>query len=437
MNRNIKAFASALAMSLAMSLAAGSLAEAATVYVPEGSSGEVAIIDTTKDAIIGRIAGVANVHGFGGSPAARYLVAGSYDEMPPGGASVAKPEGVSEDEHAAHHGAGGRPAAGAVSILTILDAADGSPVRRLEVPGAVHHVAVSPDGRFAVATHPNADGISVTDLSELSVGELIGTGAMPNYAVFSADGSRLYVSNAGNGTVSEIDTGRWLVNRGYLPRIIAEGTMPSSTSAMAIAPVGIVNAGHPRAAAAQAMEIASLIHVTNAGFCQDAAAAVAAAVAAALSPGASVESVLDAALDNVRPWSGREMQTLMSDGLALARRSQDFKAFRAAYMQDFRRAIACDSRETVPAALAIVWLANGDPWQAAILGSNFGRDTDTIACMAAGICGALSGMEPAHEDKLDLLPPESLARQRQLARQLVEIRHAKAESERRALSNSL
>lgn len=227
------------------------------------------------------------------------------------------------------------------------------------------------------------------------------------------------------------------LNRGYLPRTIAEGTMPSSTSAMAIAPVGIVNAGNPRAAAAQAMEIASLVHVTTAGFCQDAAAAIAAAIAAALSPGADVESVLAAALDNVRPWSGQEMRTLMSDALALARRSEDFKSFRTAYLQDFRRAIICDSRETVPAVLAIVWLAKGDPWQAAILGTNFGRDTDTIACMAAGICGALSGIEPAHEAKLRLLPPDSLALQQKLARQLVEIRHAKADSERQALSNSL
>src|SRR6202011_155200 len=69
---------------------------------------------------------------------------------------------------------------------------------------------------------------------------------------------------------------------GYLPRAIAAGTMPSSSSAMAIAPVGIVNAGNPRAAAAQAMEIASLIHVTDVAFCQDGAAAVAAAVAEAL-----------------------------------------------------------------------------------------------------------------------------------------------------------
>ena len=39
---------------------------------------------------------------------------------------------------------------------------------------------------------------------------------------------------------------------GDLPRTVATGNMPSSSSGMAIAPVGIVNAGHPRAAAAQA-----------------------------------------------------------------------------------------------------------------------------------------------------------------------------------------
>ena len=51
------------------------------------------------------------------------------------------------------------------------------------------------------------------------------------------------------------------LRRAYLPRLIAEGTMPTTTSAMAIAPIGIVNAGNPRAAAAQATEIASLVHV--------------------------------------------------------------------------------------------------------------------------------------------------------------------------------
>src|SRR3984957_15551930 len=110
---------------------------------------------------------------------------------------------------------------------------------------------------------------------------------------------------------------------GYLPRSIAEGTMPSSSSAMAIAPVGIVNAGNPRAAAAQAMEIASLIHVTDVAFCQDGAAAIAAAVAEALMPEATIDSVLKASTAHLKPWSGHEMLTLIAAALELARETGD------------------------------------------------------------------------------------------------------------------
>ena len=227
------------------------------------------------------------------------------------------------------------------------------------------------------------------------------------------------------------------LDRGYPPRTIAIGTMPSSTSAMAISPIGIVNAGHPQAAAAQAMEVASLIHVTDLGFCQDGAAAIAAAVAAALSPGATVDAVLLAAVENIKPWSGDEIRQLISDALVLARSSESFKDFRADYHQNFRKPIACDSRETVPAALAIVYLAEGDPWTAAVLGANFGRDADTVACIAAAICGALSGIDAGNEAKVRLLPTECLAAQRRLAKQLVAARHAKAEAERRALANSI
>lgn len=227
------------------------------------------------------------------------------------------------------------------------------------------------------------------------------------------------------------------LRRGYIPRIIANGTMPSSSSAMAIAPVGIVNAGHPRAAAAQAMEIASLIHVTDVGFCQDGAAAVAAAVAAALAQGATVESVIADALATIKPWSGAEMRHLIEEALAVARDTNDFKAFRKVFHERFRKPIVCDSRETVPATFAIVLLARGNPWEAAVLGANFGRDADTIACMAGGICGALTGLDPLLEAKLDLLPAASLEIQRKLARELAAVRTAKARAERIALSNSI
>lgn len=49
------------------------------------------------------------------------------------------------------------------------------------------------------------------------------------------------------------------LRNGYPPRSIAEGTMPRTSSAMAIAPVGIVSAGNSRAAAVQTKRMASLI----------------------------------------------------------------------------------------------------------------------------------------------------------------------------------
>jgi ADP-ribosylglycohydrolase len=72
---------------------------------------------------------------------------------------------------------------------------------------------------------------------------------------------------------------------GVVPRRVAAGNLPSSSSAMCIWPVGLVNAGDPRAAADQAYALAALIHVGDVDFCQDAAAAVAAAVAAGSAPG--------------------------------------------------------------------------------------------------------------------------------------------------------
>ncbi len=190
-------------------------ARAETVYIPGGSADEVLVVDAATDTVVGHLSGLPAVHGLGGAPGGRYLVAGSYAESSPAEMpAVDKPAGVSQDAHAAHHGAAAKAETKrALGILTVIDKVDGSTAARLEVPGAVHHVAVSPDGRYAVATHPNDDGISVVDLSDFTLRPLLRTGSFPNYAVFSPDGSRVYISNSGNGTVSEVDTTRWIVRR--------------------------------------------------------------------------------------------------------------------------------------------------------------------------------------------------------------------------------
>jgi DNA-binding beta-propeller fold protein YncE len=190
------------------------------VYVPLGSAGKAVVIDAARDQVVDVVSDLPDVHGLAGTADGAFLVAGSYAETPRAEeAAPPKPEGMPEDEHAAHHAKPAGPSAptvGAVGFVTVVRADDGAILRRIEVPGAVHHVVVTPDGRYAVATHPNQGGISVIDLAEFRVVATVHTGPSTNYAVVGAGGNFVYVSNAGNNTVSEIDTERWIVRRNLL-----------------------------------------------------------------------------------------------------------------------------------------------------------------------------------------------------------------------------
>lgn len=193
------------------------IVQAGTVFIPEGSNDSILMVRTETGEVIRRLAGVEAVHGLAGAPGVKYLVAGSFAEIDREDASaLAAPEGVSEDEHAAHHSAPVKnvgPADAGISIVSIIDAESGDVVRKIEVPGVVHHTAVSPDGRYAVATHPVGDGISIIDLETLTFVAFIPTGSMPNYAVFGNDPAIVYVTNTGNGTISEVDIERGIVTR--------------------------------------------------------------------------------------------------------------------------------------------------------------------------------------------------------------------------------
>lgn len=186
------------------------------MYVPLGSADKIVVIDTRQDAVVGTIPGIPAVHGLAGTPDGRLLIAGSFDEREEGDTPPPKPAGMAEQEHAAHHARsanGKHKAQSAISTVSVIRTADRSLLRRIDVPGAVHHVAVSPDGKRAVVTHPNRDAISAIDLDSFQVIKTTETGPLPNYAVFSPDGKQLYVSNAGNDTIAIVDARRWVVQR--------------------------------------------------------------------------------------------------------------------------------------------------------------------------------------------------------------------------------
>ena len=178
-----------------------------------------------------------------------------------------------------------------------------------------------------------------------------------------------------------------------LPIDAGYGNMQSSSSAMAISPMGIVNACNPRQAALETFEVASLIHSGPAAFCRDGACVMAAAVAEAMRPDATVDSILDAATRYLHPVSSKVMLDKIATVMAMAREAGDYKAFRTAFYEKCLYNVLCDSRETIPATLAIFYLAKGDAAQCIMDGANFGRDADTIASMVGALAGAYQGVQ--------------------------------------------
>ncbi|MBZ9736686.1 ADP-ribosylglycohydrolase family protein [Mesorhizobium sp. CA18] len=84
------------------------------------------------------------------------------------------------------------------------------------------------------------------------------------------------------------------------------------------------------------------------------------------------------------------------------------------------------SQESVPAAFAVLEVAQGDPWRAAVIGANLGGDTDTIGAIAAGMAGACAGLSRLPQDRIAQLHGIDIADVRALAGDLVAARGSKA-----------
>ena len=220
---------------IAFAMPAFAEAAALEIYVPLGDAGEVAVVDSERDVVIRTIQGLPAVHGLSSTADGRVLVAGSFDETidDEGPKPPVKPEGMAESEHEAHHSkAAGNDGANIRSFVTIIDNDNVATTRRVEVGGAVHHTATAPDGRYAVATHPNQDMVSAIDIKAGKVVTTISTGSLPSYAAISSQGDLVYVSNAGDNTISELDAASWEVRRSFVVGVSPEHLVLSNDDQM-------------------------------------------------------------------------------------------------------------------------------------------------------------------------------------------------------------
>ncbi len=172
---------------------------------------------------------------------------------------------------------------------------------------------------------------------------------------------------------------------------------------MRVGPLGFWRAPDLDATTHIAVESAYPTHAT-ATACS-AAAAVACAVAASVLPGASLHSLTEAAcygadagaalgLEAVTPSISRRIRFAVS--LAQDNRSDAEK------LRDLYDLVGMGmaAYETIPAAFAVMHMAQGDPMRAMILSANLGGDTDTTAAICGAVCGALHGVAALDADML-------------------------------------
>ena len=171
-----------------------------------------------------------------------------------------------------------------------------------------------------------------------------------------------------------------------------------------IEPVGLVNACHPRQAALDAYDVGRLkdVHGRPGNYALEVAAGIAAGVAEALNPRATVGGVIDTVLAELSPPPRREVE----DGLAWAREHGDWRALRPLYDERYRGRPISNAVEILSSALAIFYLADGDPKQCLLWSVNFGRDCDCRAYTAAGLAGALRGRATLPQEWIDVVEAE-------------------------------
>jgi ADP-ribosylglycohydrolase len=201
---------------------------------------------------------------------------------------------------------------------------------------------------------------------------------------------------------------KWLVTRlqyGHVdPREAGVGNVVNCGAAMYMAPVGIVNAGNPQAAYAEAIDIAGA-HQSSYG--REAAGVFAAGVAASVAVGATVDSVIEASLRVARDGTAAAIRAVVEAARALPADADDdtigaalrsairpFDTVGDAYrepLMDARVPSRTKSIEELPVALGFLVAYHGD-FLGTVLGAvNYGRDSDSIASMAGSIAAGIGG----------------------------------------------
>lgn len=198
------------------------------------------------------------------------------------------------------------------------------------------------------------------------------------------------------------------ISAGMDPWDAGRGAIPDNKATSAITPVGVVNAGDPTQAYQDGFNIASMLQDRPH---RHATATVAAGVAEAVSPDATIDSVVATMLDQ----STGVVHRAIDIGLGFAEDADDpedlvetlydrFLDWRWPAVQWDREKyesgelMSASTLETLPAAVAVLALCEGDVNQSIVEGVNYGRDSDAVATVTGSLAGALRGADEIRDE---------------------------------------
>ncbi len=217
-----------------------------------------------------------------------------------------------------------------------------------------------------------------------------------------------------------------LIRAGWDPRITGHWIQVTGSTVMCMEPVGAYHLGDPEWAC---IDATALSYMYQRGLDVTAAAIMVAAVAEAFRPEATVRSVCDAAVAAApdTPFLTFDRRSFASPRaylqacLEVADKYSDVMAARQELSDKCLLYHVIDPLELLGLALAMFQIADGDVRQAAIGGTNIGRDSDTIAGRAAMLAGTLRGVENVPPEWIAMFGQAPLAKIRLRARQWADL----------------
>lgn len=197
------------------------------------------------------------------------------------------------------------------------------------------------------------------------------------------------------------------------------GNISENSAPMCIGPVGVINAGNPSQAAMDAYDLISLSHI---GHAREAACAIASAVAEAMLPNTTVDKVIEAVLRHLPNRDTSPLIERIETAIRLAGDAKDTEELTELYYErmnvkwvkrskqaygadrdDDRFSAGADPLESVPCVLGMFYKCGGVYTDTIIATANYGRDCDTMACMAGYIAGAFEGADKIPGEWVELV----------------------------------